>query len=220
MSEAALQRLRQHLIDRQVLVVVGAGVSIAATGSEYASWSGLIRSGIEQLKKEGANQTDVLIASQMADSGDLVEAAGWIRKKLGEDRFTLWLEQTVGALKPVNRELPEAVGRLNAPILTTNYDRVLEEVLIRQAVTWQNVAAFHRVVKGSPDVLHIHGLWSDTHSVVFDGKSYQRLLDDSGNQKLLHSAAVAANLLVDTSCHGFSTDAAPRAWPHADRARS
>ena len=131
----------------------------------------------------------------MAEQNDLVAAASWIRSNLGEDGFDRWLHETVGALKVVDPRLPEAIGRLKAPILTTNYDRVLETVLSRQLTTWRNVAAMFRVIQGGDDVLHIHGEYSDKDSVVFDDKSYQRLLDDPRNQAQLQIAAGSKHLL-------------------------
>ena len=50
MSTGALARLRQDLEAKRLLVVVGAGVSMAATGSPLALWKGLILDGVDRLR--------------------------------------------------------------------------------------------------------------------------------------------------------------------------
>lgn len=50
-----LQKLRDRIKARQVIVVVGSGISIQATGNaEAASWKGLLRSGIRRCREHDA----------------------------------------------------------------------------------------------------------------------------------------------------------------------
>ena len=53
-----------------------------------------------------------------------------------EDYYKLWLEETVGRLVPENPELICAIGESECPILTTNYDSLIADILNRPPLTW------------------------------------------------------------------------------------
>lgn len=54
--------------------------------------------------------------------------------------FAEWLRRTVGALRVRNKDVPEALAALGLPLLTTNYDDILEQVTNLPGVTWQDYA--------------------------------------------------------------------------------
>lgn len=191
------QTLRELVAGRQVVAVVGAGVSMAATrGTRVASWTGLVADGIERLAARGVDERYVRLARDLLELGDLVDAASRIRKHLSPQGYARWLTETVGALTPEEPRVPLALGALGVPLLTTNYDDLLEQVLHRQASTWCEPMAWQRVLDGAvTDVLHMHGSYRQPDSVVFDAASYQSVTDEAGNQFSLRAVAAGRHLL-------------------------
>ncbi|CAF1022851.1 unnamed protein product [Didymodactylos carnosus] len=53
-----------------------------------------------------------------------------------DDVYKTWLIETVGKLLPKKPELIKAIGELECPILTTNYDSLLEDILTKKPLTW------------------------------------------------------------------------------------
>jgi hypothetical protein len=100
MSGLLVDDLRQEIANRQVIAIVGAGVSIGATNNNpVASWVGLLRSGVERcaavvpnLDKGWANGLRSKIESTNVD--DLLSAAEKIQKKLTSHggEFSRWLK--------------------------------------------------------------------------------------------------------------------------------
>jgi hypothetical protein len=98
-----------------------------------------------------------------------------------------WLEATVGSLRarpfdPADvttkpSRLVDTIWSLKAPLLTTNYDTLLEQVTRAPPATWQNTPAFrHAVLGDDPRTTgHIHGVWDDHASVILDPYDYGRL---------------------------------------------
>lgn len=128
-----LSDLRSCVRDRKALVIVGSGVSLAATKNPVAGWGGLLDSGIQRavdlhlLAEEDERPWRRLLASGKAD--DLEALAERVTNALGgpgSGEFRRWIEDTVGALKVVDRSLLEALVGLGVPLATTNYDTLLE----------------------------------------------------------------------------------------------
>lgn len=73
------------------------------------------------------------------NSDDLLVAAEKITRKLGgPGNLMVWLRSSVGTLQPTNRDVLEAIATLGVPIMTTNYDKLLEEVTDQPSVDWQD----------------------------------------------------------------------------------
>lgn len=190
--------LRERIAEGEVVVIVGAGVSLAATGDQVAGWTGLIDDGIGRLQSRATTddaRADARIAQDLRDRGHLVRAADQLRDCLGPD-YETWLTDTVGSLRVTDPTVPRALGALQVPLLTTNYDLVLEHTLDRRSDTWQDGMAWAQANAGGyADVLHIHGHWKRPQSVVFDTASYTRLVVDRTNQHLLRTLATTKHLL-------------------------
>ena len=129
--EATIQLIRQRILNQQVVVIVGAGVSMQATaGASAASWKGLIRSGIEWCSEkkpscdadwrdrklrqlESPKRTEFMgLANEIAEE---IGGAGGSTGELAE-----WLQSTVGALKAERPEILDALHALGCLLVTTN----------------------------------------------------------------------------------------------------
>jgi hypothetical protein len=201
----------QELTRGSVVLVVGSGISIGATGNQpCASWSGLLRNGIERCERDlpldaqwGDRQRQAL------DEGDLIEWLGVAeqierRLKSAGGAFSAWLRDTVGSLQIEYRGVIDAIGKLNVPIVTTNYDSLIEEITCLDPIMPAQPAAEH-VVRGAcrEGVVHLHGCWRFPDTVVLGVSSYEGIMRDERIQALL-KALQAVKTLIFVGCgHGL-----------------
>lgn len=163
-AELLITDLRQQFAQRRAVVFVGAGVSMSACkGNPLASWKGLLRDGVGRcqsvvpgLPTGWAARVLEEIASD--DMDDVLSAAEKIARKLDGGEFRRWLRETIGELRALNPEVITAITALGAPVITTNYDDLIEQVTGRRAVSWQNPSEAESVLRGDESgVFHMHG---------------------------------------------------------------
>lgn len=231
MGEIVYQELVQRIRERRVLLVVGAGVSVQATGNDpVASWIGLLRNGVARIS--GLNrapssgwadrQTAVLsaAASGTADTGELLGVAQQVSDRLGWQRdveWEEWLHDTVGALTPTadGERLLTALAALDVPIATTNYDGLLEAATGLPAISWPETRAIVRMLrKEDKGVLHLHGFWKQPDDVILGISAYETLIGKGTAQHLKNMLPSLYGLLY-VGCGAGLTDpnfAKLRAW--------
>jgi hypothetical protein len=189
----------------RVLVVIGAGVSIATTGgSDAASWLGLLRNGVNYCETHIAglpNDWANRMRAQLKD-GDLTEVisvAEDVSSRLGfptGGEYARWLSETVGSLQLASPKLLETISAWDVQIATTNYDDLVEKVTQKNAITWMErgiaIQFFRREVA---DVLHLHGYWRKPSSVILGVRSYDRLLNDECYQTLLQGLLMGRTIV-------------------------
>ena len=133
------------------------------------------------------------------DLTDLLSAAYKITEKLGGvsgGQFRRWLHESVGRMQLRDKKLIEAIRDLKAPIATTNYDGLLEEVTGLDPVTWRDSARVQNVLQGrEPAILHLHGYYRQPQSVVLGIKSYQETVNDTHAQTVLHALSFVKTLV-------------------------
>lgn len=202
--DADLNDLKESLAKGRVVIVAGAGVTMAATatkkqprGAPTACWTGLLEHGIdycfdsedekEELRALLKRNKAELVATDITDAFEQDRCAGTIAD---------WLEQTIGKLKPTNHELLNAIHALQAPILTTNYDNLLAESGSLSPVLWSNENMVDRWVRGKKQgVFHLHGHWEHIDSVVFGIRSYAEVIRHPQAQTAMRTLASSKKLL-------------------------
>jgi hypothetical protein len=196
------QDLSDEIAHGRVVVVVGAGVSIGATGdAPAASWTGLLSSGVEHCRdvlRTPAEWVDRRLAAiRSGDVDELIEAAGTISRQLrAGGEYGRWLEESVGRLRLRDDSVIRALAGLRAPLLTTNYDSLIEQVTGLEPVTWQDRNWSEQVVRGeSRGVLHLHGHWRNPDSVVMGSREYAQLEHDPHVQAVQQSQLLMKTLL-------------------------
>lgn len=179
------EELCDDLLAGNVVIVVGAGVSIEASdGARTASWRGLLEDGIDRACAITPSKADRLrewAALSMADGGP--ELFSMVAQRIttemgGRDggEFQAWMDSAIGELSAVKPEIVFALGDLKSPIMTTNYDSIISSTLGREYCTWQDDNFANKVIRGdSDDVLHIHGHWRFRNSIVLGLQSYDDL---------------------------------------------
>lgn len=190
--------LANELAAGRLVVVAGTGVTTALTGGEpTSSWLGLIKDGVKHVEKRDPAKAAILDLRLDEASGadDLIGIAQDLKRYLGED-FGRWIGQSIGQLPLKNPELAEAMGKLGAPILTTNYDDLIERALGLPSASWHQPSDMRRaLLKQRPGVGHLHGVWNVLESIVFSQSDYQHITESPDAQALQTGAFVMKTFL-------------------------
>ena len=95
---------------------------------------------------------------------ELIDAATFLLGKLkSSGAYQTFMNQTIGALHPVNTEFKEAlckVWRAGDLIATTNYDTQIEETLNAKGVSYECPAEILSIIRSTAEnkVIHLHGM--------------------------------------------------------------
>ncbi|CAF3551095.1 unnamed protein product [Rotaria socialis] len=188
-----IQKIKQAIALNQAIIFIGAGVSVYTTNSEQevSCWKGLLKHGLQRcyqsgwISDEDFNDFNDKSKSNTAEVDDYLFAAHLIKnsfkmqsERKKNDMFRIWLRETVGKLLAKRPELIEAIGELGCPILTTNYDSLIEDTLNRKTLTWSK---YH--TDGIDDslerlqnyILHVHGHFEESDSIIFTSDDYNRI---------------------------------------------
>lgn len=199
------QRLRNASDSGSIVLVVGTGVSAALSGgAPTATWQGLLNAGLSALDLHTPAATLSYIRNAIEygfGSDDLtavLQAADRLRQafdEVGSYAFTKWLQDNVGELRVSNPALLEAITSLPFPILTTNYDTLLEG-RARTSVDWTDPSQMQAVLAGNSNGIgHLHGIWRRPDSVILTSSDYSRLLDSSSAQDIQRAASTLKTLV-------------------------
>lgn len=190
--------LQEAMTQANVVLVVGTGVTASMTQTApTSSWVGLVESGIDRVVQLGQPDSGwQALARSLLDYGkqaksvqSLIQAASQVKQALqdhGAQAYMNWLRDSVGSLAAEDSGLGEALLRLPFPILTTNYDTLLELVGNRQSATWRDHAKMQRILSGADtnEIGHLHGVWTDPDSVVLSTEDYSMHSTAHGMQAL------------------------------------
>lgn len=117
------------------------------------------------------------------DIEDLLAVATEIERRLQGDKFRDWINGTIGQIPRLNRDLPDAIDELKAPVATTNYDDYPAEVVRAGAIPWLDRPDIDQWLRGKDRRhLHLHGVWSRADTVILGHASYARLTADDRSQ--------------------------------------
>lgn len=189
-----VERLKAAVSSKQAILILGTGVSKAISGGAgTADWIGLLRDGIKRLGNRsdlqswGALQELALDdALERDDLDGLLGVASQISAKLkasGAQAYSDWLRDSVGNLRVVHPELAISLEQLELPILTTNYDQLIEKALRRTSIDWTDAESMREVFKGETSCVgHLHGVWNRPDSVVLSESDYTKVMHDQPGQ--------------------------------------
>ncbi|HMK97295.1 MAG TPA: SIR2 family protein, partial [Acidimicrobiales bacterium] len=162
----------------------------------------MLRHGVERCMQLGQSQQWAEDRYGEIGSGDaeqMIDAATEIVKALkarGDDAFADWLKDSVGGLRVTSPDVPKALLDLDVPVVTTNYDTLLEQAKKarlggphRPPATWLEHYRVLEVLRRREDsVAHLHGCWKDPLSVVLDRESYAKIGKHEGFQYIAQAA--------------------------------
>lgn len=174
-----------------------------ASSEKSKSWTQLIASGASAVvQADCAPRADFEDTARKrleppVDPYYLTEAASDVIRILKRNgRFETWIDSEFSGLKVTQPALIQALGRLDIPIFTTNYDTLVESVLGLHPVSPTNPSLMIRTASGRyPGVGHIHGVWSEPETCVITLGDYARIVQDKGSGTV-HRALSLTRFLV------------------------
>jgi tetratricopeptide (TPR) repeat protein len=176
-SQANFQHLLDQVASEQgVVPFVGAGMSVE---SGYPSWSGLLRSLVDGTKSE----CDV---ANLLAAGEYEDAAERVLEVRGAEQFHTMIEATFGEDRPHKGAVRLLPTIAPGPVVTTNYDRVLETAFTLVARPLEVIygARVDRVreayAKASPALIKLHGDALDRTDRVLTRSDYTKHYGDEG----------------------------------------
>ena len=187
-----MDELRALIQRKKVIAVVGSGVSMA-TCEAAPEWKSLIESGLDECQRLGASDAWCqVVTSQLAMEGEtdmFLSAAESVHGKLNEDgggSLRAWLEGAFQSLTPEKPAAIKALHRLGVPIITTNYDGLIESVTGLGSFTRNDRTEVSRFLMGQErGVFHLHGHWKQPESVVLGLRSYDAVVADIASQEAM-----------------------------------
>ncbi|MDP9167218.1 MAG: SIR2 family protein, partial [Actinomycetota bacterium] len=213
-----LEYLRRAQDQGLLVPFVGAGLGV---GAGLPAWTGLLDRGLAYAIDEGrASPGDPPLdeARTAAASGRddaLLDAFELMRGVLDADpKRPSGFEAFLAEIFAEPGAGPGADALLRAlhfieprRVITTNYDTLLEDFGLcgglERSTTWQQPAEFRDVFRLGTGVVHLHGRWDITDSVILTRSSYDRIgLDERARQiaqAVFHSGVL---LFVGTSLDG------------------
>lgn len=182
------------------MVFVGTGVSLASCSPpqrKHASWDGLLNTlldeaRLEQRTQEGSNADAKIELVRMLEEN---KGKDWVRRRAAELTSTL----TISSLDVI-----KWIVRLRAPIVTTNYDTLLEqgiENLCRTtcaSVCWSKddvTSLFEAIRRPRSSVIHMHGICTNPDSIIFGQSDYDELCDDLAVQAAMRAILTLRTVL-------------------------
>lgn len=205
MSHLLIDDLKQAIRERDAVLFVGAGVSIASVDPSQrplASWTGLLENAVQRVEDlritvpAGWNDRQ-LGAIRSGDMEEMLSAGEHVTVKLRRSgELRPWLNDTAGRFTVTEPSVLEAIRDLELPIVTTNYDGLLEAVTALPAVTWKNSPRVERVLrKHEKAIVHIHGFFQDPDSVILGTRSYVAITQDEHTQTVMRSLRTLTTLV-------------------------
>lgn len=174
--------LVRHVRERTLIVVVGEGVSQIASDGKAPTWTRLLESAVEKIgahrlasdekwSELARTAVALLKGNPTRDhrpiSKGVINYLGWPD---GDDWREFLAEEFRGLADAiVDRSSVQAVATLGQPIVTTNYDDILEIVTGLEPVTLGDPQrAMMALLQEQPGILHPLGCWTDPQSVLID----------------------------------------------------
>jgi hypothetical protein len=152
---------------------------------------------------------------------DFLTVATMVKRELGHS-YAPWLTDVFSDLTVVDDAVPSAVTGLGVPVATTNFDTVLEDTSGWSCATWRQPSHMHSILRGAVrGIAHLHGVFTESDSVVFDTETYTTVLCTDSAQLLQQMSALSHSLLFvgvgdgghDPNIGGLLHWFAEKGWP-------
>lgn len=181
------KELMRAVKNKKATFVTGAGFSAAlAPDLPAKSWSDFVRAAIRYAQTADPDDTALEGISNKLEDGrasvpgdELVGYAAIAKSALlghGKQFYYDFLCSQFEGIKPVNIELAAAVASFGCGIATTNYDTLFEDSVSIDAsptlLDKDRDEALKVLRNEKLGVVHLHGKWSDSDSVIFSQNDY------------------------------------------------
>lgn len=214
----SLEEIRRSADEGKLVVVLGAGSSIALAGPNGGAktWVELIQSGLEYCARKGIIESDQqsrfqdILASN--DIDELITAAEFVSRKLGAPSgtsYARWLQDEFETCSPEGMGMKNAIlamAKRKLPIATLNYDTIVDDALGLESITCDDVQKTRSWLdRSQSSILHLHGVWKKPRSCIFGIRDYHDALSDE-LRHLLQASLSTFNRILFVGCGDTFSD--------------
>ena len=145
------QLLNTLITSPRIVYLCGAGASMSL-GEHGLSWPRWILAGKDYLSSAEQDVLEAKVGNWTTD--ELIDAATWLLDRTkSAGAYKAFMEQTIGALHPVNHNFMEAlqrIWRMGDLITTTNYDTQIEESVGASGITYKTPVEILSILEENP----------------------------------------------------------------------
>lgn len=206
--------LQNALRTKDVIFMVGAGASIAATmNQKNSSWKSLLATGIEWCQQlasppPSASWIDIIKKEVESPEVDLfLSAAEKISVKLESvHELSRFFRESISTLEVKDSALLNSILSFKAPVMTTNYDDLFENSANLTSISWHQTNKVNDWIRNQREgILHVHGHWDDpTSKIIFGTTSYAHITTDQAFDTMLNVIRGSKNIVY--LCFGSSLE--------------
>jgi hypothetical protein len=202
------QRLVEAARQRNLVPLVGAGISKQA-GDAFPNWHELLARMKEYAVADGfLPGSEGSEIDRLLDRGQFLMAAEAIRRAFPSDEYERFLEEQFNPAWAQPVDIHRALFRLQPPlILTTNYDRLIEDACSQQhgraptVVTYRDTHIAQRYLQSGrppqhPILFKIHGSVDEPQSIVLSDRDYRDLIYRQTGYRIVLSAIFLTHIVV------------------------
>jgi hypothetical protein len=182
----SVDKLKEALKNRNVIPVVGAGISAGAAG--LPNWSQLLEKGLEYVieheKDLNVGTDDITALRSLLQAKRLIEGFAVLQDLLGgapkSVHYDAFLTEQFGTPKVSDPSVLDALRNLGTRVIvTTNYDLLLKNLTVvagAQIATWQSPRQILSLLRGGRGIIHLHGRYDLPESVILSNTDYSRIV--------------------------------------------
>lgn len=185
-------QFHKAICQNELVYFFGTGISSALTKQPF-SWYKWISDGLQLIKDNALS--DYLKKRLDADSSadNLIQIIGEVLAVLkDEGSYEKWMQESFEKKHIEDYGLARTLKKLlilNDFLVTTNYDRLIEEATGAGSLTYKEPDKVFDMLKYKrmKSILHIHGMYDSAHGVdniIADRSQYESILDNKGAQFL------------------------------------
>ena len=203
------ERLIEAARHRNVVPLIGAGISRYAKKSAFPNWRGLLDFIKDRaLAKKHIKKSDWTEMTRLLDKGQFLMVAEALRFNLPTDEYTSLLKEAFnpGGTEPT--DVHKALFRLRAPlILTTNYDLLLEDAYASvygkaaNVYTYRGSATVQQSLQvlqltNRPIIFKLHGSIDEPSEIILTEQDYRKLIYHETGYRTVLSAVFVTHVVL------------------------
>jgi len=202
------KRLIEAARQRNLVPLLGAGISRQANKSAFPNWRQLLDFLLSRaLTKNYIKKAEGNEISRLLDKGQYLMVAEQLRYKLPTDEYSSLLKEAF-PLDAEPTEIHKAIFRLHPPlILTTNYDVLIEDAYAKVYGKTANVQTYrgssevqqslqNRQLTDRPIIFKVHGSIDDPLSIILTEQDYRKLIYQETGYRTVLSAIFITHVVL------------------------
>lgn len=162
------------LKNNKLILFVGSGFS---KSQGFPDWNGLIKTILSKFSKENSKY-QILIDGLESGMFSSLEVLDKIKDKK-KDIYSVLDKEIDKPLNDLNLELHKKLGKVSSKIITTNYDRLLEEATKYKKIVFDNTYHIANISEIDNFILKLHGCIENPDKCILFQDDYEELYSET-----------------------------------------